>query len=175
MLIRHLVPSDAAAFQALRLAALRECPCAFSSSHEEECGTPLDIIEGHLTPGSGRNMFGAFVGSDLVGTVGVGREGRRKLKHKGFIRGMYVAAVHRGQGLGRRLLEHALVFAASIEGLHKVTLTVTAGNAAAVALYESMGFQVFGHERGALLVDGLLYDEMQMMFTLEANSGVLKM
>ena len=36
MQIRELVPDDAKVFQALRLAALRECPSAFASSYEEE-------------------------------------------------------------------------------------------------------------------------------------------
>lgn len=169
MLIRHLVPSDAGAFQALRLVALFECPSAFSSSYEDEFETPLVITEGNLASGSGRHVFGAFVGPELVGTVGVGRESARKLKHKGFIRGMYVAAAYRGAGMGKQLLEHALAFAASMEGLRQVTLTVTADNSAAVALYESRGFKVFGCEPGALLVDGVLYENLHMVRNVDAT------
>lgn len=162
MLIRRLVSSDAAAYQSLRLAALLERPTAFSSSHEEECDTPLATIAAHMAPDSGRNRFGAFDGDKLVGMIGVGREDAPKLRHKGFIRGMYVAGSHRGHGIGRRLVEHALDFAAGMNGLHHVTLTVTGGNAAALALYESVGFKVFGCEPAAMLVDGVLYDEVQM-------------
>lgn len=169
MLIRRLVPTDAAAYQALRLAALRECPSAFGSSYEEERDTPLATIEGHLAPDSGRNRFGAFEGPELVGVIGVGREDARKLRHKGFIRGMYVAPGHRAKGAGKQLLEQAVAFAATMEGLRKITLAVTAGNAAALALYESAGFEVFGHEAGAMLVDGVLYDEVRMVRILEAN------
>jgi ribosomal protein S18 acetylase RimI-like enzyme len=168
MLIRRLVPSDAVAYQALRLAALRECPSAFSSSYEEECGTPLATIEGHMAPDSGRNRFGVFDGAELVGVVGVGREDARKLRHKAFIRGMYVASAQRGKGGGKQLLEHALAFAASMEGVRQVTLSVTGGNAAAIALYESMGFKVYGREPGAMLVDGVLYDDVQMVRAVEA-------
>jgi ribosomal protein S18 acetylase RimI-like enzyme len=169
MLIRRLVPSDAAAFQVLRLAALRDCPSAFSSSHEEECGTPLATIEGRLASDSGRNLFGAFDGAELVGMVGVGREGARKLRHKAFIRGMYVARAHRSNGVGRQLLEHALAFAESMQGLGQITLAVTAGNAAALALYESMGFHVIGREPRALFVDGVFHDDMQMVRIVEAS------
>ncbi|MDB5934663.1 MAG: family N-acetyltransferase [Massilia sp.] len=163
MLIRRLVPSDAVAFQALRLAALRESPSAFSSSYEEECDTPLSTIEGHMAPGSGRNRFGAFDGAELVGAVGVGREDARKVRHKAFIRGMYVAPGYRGKGVARQLLEEALECAESMPGVRQVTLAVTAGNASALALYESMRFTVYGREPDALLVNGVLYDDLQMM------------
>lgn len=169
MLIRLLVPSDAFAFQALRLAALRECPSAFSSSYEEECTTPLAVIEARLAADSGRNVFGAFDGADLVGMVVIGREDAQKLRHKAGIRGMYVCASQRGKGVGKLLLEQALACAASMQGLRQVNLSVTASATAAVALYSSMGFVVFAHEPGALLVDGVLYDDMQMVMNLPSR------
>ena len=169
--IRRLLPADAAALQALRLAALRECPSAFSSSYEEECSLPLTIVGANLSPESGRHTFGAFAGSALVGIVGVGRESAHKLRHKGFIRGMYVAATHRGSGLGRALMNHALAFARTMEGLRRVTLAVTAGNTEAMALYLSLGFKPYGHEPAALLIDGVLHDEIQMMVDLDRSEA----
>ena len=163
MNIRRLVPEDAASFQALRLQALHECPAAFGSSYEEECETPITVIAGHLTAGSGRNLFGAFNGSQLVGTIGVGRESARKLSHKGFIRGMYVAPAFRHRGIGRQLLKQALEFAVSMPGLRQVTLVVNAGNTSAIALYQSLGFRSFGVEPEALLIDGVPHDEMHMV------------
>ncbi len=174
MLIRRLVPSDAPAYQALRLHALIESPSAFSSSYEEECQTPLATVEAQLAADSGRNMFGAFAGTELVGVVGVGREGARKLRHKGFIRGMVVAPPYRGMGVGRQLLQHALDFAASMEGLVQVSLTVTAGNRAALALYETAGFRVFGREPGGLRVDGVLHEDVHMFRHVDASSPVLE-
>lgn len=159
MTIRRLVAADAQAFQTLRLAALRECPPAFSSSYEEECGTPMATIEANL---AARNLFGAFDGPWMTGMVGVGRESMRKLRHKAFIRTMYVAPTHRGQGLGRRLMEHAFAFASSLPGVTRVTLEVTAGQDAAIALYESLGYAACGYEKNALLIDGVFYDEIRM-------------
>ena len=163
MLIRRLLPPDAAQFLALRLVALRECPTAFSSSYEEERDTTLATIEGYLQPGSGRNLFGAFDGGQLVGLAGVGRETANKLRHKASVRGMYMSPSQRGKGGGRLLLEHALAFAASLEGVRQVTLSVTADNAAALALYKALGFTVYGHEPDALLVDGKLYDDYHLI------------
>ena len=163
MSVRRLVSSDAAAYQALRLSALQDCPTAFSSSYEEEAATPLATIAGHMAPDSGRNRFGAFVDGELVGVVGVGRESARKLLHKGFIRGMYVAPGHRGKGLSRQLMAQAMDCVQAMPGVLQVNLSVTGGNETALALYQSCGFAVYGQERGAMLVDGLPYDEIFMV------------
>jgi RimJ/RimL family protein N-acetyltransferase len=167
MQIRRLNCSDANTFQALRLQALRECPTAFSSSYEEEYETAITVIAGRLAPESGRDMFGAFSGRELVGIIGFGREDGRKLAHKGFIRGMYVSAAFRKQGIGRQLVSHVLQHAASLSGLCQVTLTVTASNLAAIGLYEKMGFTSFGLERAALLVNGEFHDEIYMVHFVE--------
>ena len=163
MLIRRLLAADASVFQALRLAALRDAPSAFSSSYEEECDTALATIEANL---ASRNLFGAFDGTALAGMVGVGRDKGSKLQHKGYIAAMYVAGEHRGKGAGRFLLEHALAFAEAMDGLRQLTLVVTAGNAPAISLYESMGFVVYGTEPGALFADGVFHDSVLMVHRL---------
>lgn len=163
MLIRRLVPADAAAYQRLRLAALRDSPSSFGSSYEEECDTPLATIEARLAPDSGRFLFGAFEDTTLGGMVGVGREPARKARHKAFIRAMYVAPSLRGQGAGRQLCAFALACAAAQDGVRQVTLSVTAGNRAAVDLYTSLGFKVCGQEPDALQVDGVFYDDIHMV------------
>ena len=165
MIIRRLVPSDAAAFQALRLDALRDSPSAFSSSYEEECTTPLATIESKLAQ---RNLFGAFDGDVLAGMVGVAREGSPKLRHKAFIAAMYVAPAQRGKGAARQLIEHALAFAAAMNGVLQITLDVSAGNEPAIGLYASLGFREYGREPRAMLVDGVFYDTILMMLELSS-------
>ncbi len=158
--IRRLLSSDAPAFQTLRLAALRDCPSAFSASLEAECDTPLAAIEANLAQ---RNLFGAFAGADLAGMVGLARETTPKLRHKAEVRAMYVARPHRGKGVGKLLLEKACAVAATMDGVRQLTLVVTAGNGAALALYEAHGFAVYGCEPRALLVDGVFYDNLLMV------------
>ncbi len=166
MELRILQAGDAAAFTALRLTALRECPTAFSSSYEEECDIPLEQAAERLAPDEDRAVFGAFDGDLLVGTLGLYRENRRKLAHKAVIWGVYLAPAYRGRGVARRLLERALAHAAAMPNLLKLTLGVNTANAAAVALYESAGFEPFGLERGFMLVDGVLHDELHMVRTI---------
>lgn len=163
MELRVLESGDVAAFTTLRLAALRECPTAFSSSYEEECDIPLARRAERMAPGRDHAIFGAFDGQNLVGTAGLHREGGRKLAHKALIWGVYVAPSFRQRGVGRRLMERALAHAASMPGLLQVTLGVNTENTAAIALYRSLGFETFGLERGFLLVDGVLHDELHMV------------
>lgn len=163
---RRLESSDAAVFKAVRLAALRECPTAFSSSYEEECDIPLSQAAERMAPDRDHAIFGAFEDGVLVGTIGVARESRRKLAHKAVIWGVYVAPAFRRRGIGRGLLDQALTHAASLPGLLQVTLGANAANPAAIALYESAGFERFGLERGFLLVDGALQDEVHMALRL---------
>ena len=100
---------------------------------------------------------------DIVLAVRVGRESLRKTQHKGSIRAMYVAPGQRGAGVAKRLMTEAVAVLESMGGVRQVTLAVTSGNAAAMALYVSMGFTPFGREPDSLLVDGVMYEDIHMV------------
>lgn len=171
MLIRRLVPSDAPAYREVRLQALLDAPSAFAVSHDEESANPLAQIEGLLEPKNDRAVFGAFIDDQLVGMAALGREGLRKLSHKAFVWGMYVAPRCRRHGVGRGLLVQALDFARTIPGVTQVNLCVNASNASAIALYQSAGFQVYGREPAALQVDGEFHDELNMVCRLVPSAA----
>ena len=168
MSVRALAPADAAAFQSLRLQGLRECPTAFASSFEEECDIALPVVAERLQHRHDRAVFGAFQGDELVGLVGLKRQEPRKLSHKAYVWGMYVAPAVRKQGVGRRLMARALSVALSELQVRQVNLCANADNQAAIALYERMGFKAFGREPSFMLVDGVPQDEIQMVCFLPA-------
>jgi ribosomal protein S18 acetylase RimI-like enzyme len=86
----------------------------------------------------------------LLGTVALELSGKPKTRHKGSIIGMYVLPAARGKGAGRALMAAALEHCRIRPGLAVVNLTVTEGNAPAIALYRSFGFREFGLEPKAI-------------------------
>ena len=166
MHIRRLTPEDAASFQDIRLAALQDTPTAFGSSFEEERDFSSSVIEGRLAVNPDRGPFGAFEGSELVGLVAFGRENQKNLAHKAFVWGMYVKPEYRGKGIAQALLQEALSLARSVPEVLQVNLSVNASNVSAIRLYESFGFNVFGHEPGAMRINGELHDELHMCLIL---------
>jgi ribosomal protein S18 acetylase RimI-like enzyme len=164
-LLRILAPADAEEYQALRLRALRENPEAFGSTLEEDAGLSMEAIEArleHTVSPRGRAVVGAFVDGALVGVTGCIQNDKAKMRHKAVIWGMYVASDVRGRGIGRRLLDRAILEVRQWVGVERVTLTVVQRNDAARRLYRAVGFKVFGSEPDALRQDGVS-DSMEYM------------
>lgn len=170
MEVRPLIKADASAFQVLRLSALRECPAAFGSSYEEECGIPVAAVSMRISETAERCVFGAFDQAELIGCIGLQRESKCKLAHKAFIWGMYVSPPYHNRGIGRQLLTQALQRAGAMPGLRQINLSVTAANSAALTLYENMGFRPFGTELNSLLISGELYNEVHMARSIRGES-----
>ncbi len=155
--VRRLGASDAAAFQALRLSGLRLHPDAFGSSWEEEIARPLERTAEALASGfvAGCEQDGVLVG---IGGLRIGHS--VKTRHRGGIWGVYVDPGARGLGVGKRLMM-ALIEQARTE-VEDLTLTVSAHNGTAIGLYASLGFELYGLDRGALKIDEAYIDEMLM-------------
>lgn len=159
MSIRRLVPDDATLYLALRLQGLRETPTAFNSTAEEEAAVPLESIAARLTAKPDGGIWGHFDGDALAGIVGVQQERQKQLAHKALIWGMYVGPAYRRRGVARALMTRAIAYATDTLQVRSINLGVNTRNAGAIALYRDLGFEVYGTERGYLLVDGVLQDE----------------
>ncbi|MBQ0941804.1 GNAT family N-acetyltransferase [Ideonella sp. 4Y16] len=152
--IRRLGPEDAAAHRALMLGAYQREPEAFTSSVTEREHLPLDWWARRLGPaGSDEQVWGAFIGEQLVGAAGLSREARERTAHRGFVFGVAVEPDHRRQGIARRLVRTLMADARTWPGLRLLELTVSDGNASARRVYEDCGFIAWGCEPRALALD----------------------
>jgi ribosomal protein S18 acetylase RimI-like enzyme len=166
MEIRKLNSSDVEDYVRLRIEALRQNPEAFATTYEET----VSIGHGALVQKTMEQLdsqesftIGAFVEEKLVGVVAFIREQKTKMRHKGSVFAMYVTPSHRGKGIGKRLLEELIERAKKLNGLEQLHLTVVANNEAAVQLYRSLGFEVYGNERKSMKYEGQYWDEWLMV------------
>jgi len=168
-MIRPLVVSDAETYVVLRREALDDSPFAFGSSPSDDRARSVAFVREAL--GDPRQaVFGAF-DPELVGIVGLNRELSIKTAHKTRLWGLHVRPVHRGCGLGRSLVEAAIGFARSLEGVGFVQLSVSERAEVASALYESLGFVTWGVEPAALRFDGANVAERHMQLVLLSGAA----
>jgi ribosomal protein S18 acetylase RimI-like enzyme len=155
-----------AQFKALRLKAIESAPFALWPTYEEEAGLPQHEIQSRIEPGPSQIVFGAFDGSKLVGVAGLKRNQLSQISHRATIWGVAVDPQRRKEGIGKRVLQRLIDHARS-EGLLQIQLAVAVENAAAQALYRSLGFKSFGIEPRAMRVGDRFYDEEHMVLRLD--------
>lgn len=160
-MIRRLGAADAAAYRAIRLEGLEQCPENFGASAEIEGAQPLPWFAERLT---GNHVFAAG-GDTLDGVIGLRPQEAPKLRHKALIWGFYVRPTARGRGLGAALLGHAIAAARGL--VEELRLSVATENATAIRLYEATGFVTYGCEPRALRVGGRDVDELLMALRLD--------
>ncbi len=158
---RMLTAEDELAFRALRLEALRLHPESFVPSYDEE----RDIDPETIPPRSrsdwmsgGNFILGAYAFGWLAGAVGVRRWPRRKQRHKATLWLIFTDPAVRGQGVGRKLLERAIMECQSDPELELLHLSVGSESQAARVLYTNLGFQPYGVEPQAMKLEDRYID-----------------
>ena len=165
--IRRLVPADLPAYKDLRDAVLTAHPQAFTSDAAPERSHESYLSRlGSGRPEGGEFTLGAWQADRLVGAVSCERDPRAKVMHIGHVIGMMVHSDAQGLGIGRSLLDACIGEARAARDLVMLTLNVTAGNAAAVHLYERAGFVRYGRLERAICVDGAYHAKDQMTLSL---------
>lgn len=155
MHVATLNASDVPRYRELMLYAYAAVPDAFTSTPEERAAEPMSWWMRRAVDSTGQSVaFGAFHEDRLVGTVTIEFSVKPKTRHKAHLVGMFVHESCRSLGAGTALVQAALACARARPEVLVITLTVTQGNASAIALYERCGFQTFGTEPMAIATPG---------------------
>ena len=169
-IVRPVVPDDAAQMLAMEI-RLHEDDVGVVQTLDEidqtvdEMRESLERLQPHNAGGC---HFAAVVGDVIVGSSSVRRPKIRRMRHMAkFAVGL--DPDHRALGLGRALMDRAIEWALDgpgcrSGGIRRLELNVFADNTPAIALYESLGFEVEGRRRDFLRRDdGSFVDDLCMV------------
>jgi RimJ/RimL family protein N-acetyltransferase len=161
MEIRKIKESDAEAFVELCVKVEEESefmlirPGERTSTIEQQRARIAEIVASDNTA-----LLVAEEGGELWGyaaAIGGPYERNRRTAH--LVIG--IRAAHTNQGLGTRLMA-ALESWARTHGIHRLELEVMKTNAAAIALYQKMGFELEGVRKESVYIDGAFVDDLYM-------------
>lgn len=153
--IRAVTNADGAAVRQLVFSVLRDYGLAPDPDNTDR--DLSDLATHYAPPGSFYVMLDGTPGdhATIIGTVGIYRLDAARCE----LRKMYLSPTHRGRGLGRRLLEHALHEARSA-GFRRVELETASVLKEAITLYRRYGFREFTPEHMAARCDQAFYLEL---------------
>lgn len=167
--IRQLESVDLAAYKELRDEMLAAYPDAFTSDAATERQRSAESYRSRLqsyAPGGGQFTLGAWQSERLVGAISCERDLRVKVRHIAHVTGMMVRADADQAGIGGALLQAFIDQSRRVNGVSTLTLSVTAGNARALRLYERAGFSRYGSLPDAICVDGRFHAKDYLVLTL---------
>lgn len=159
---RHLQPSDADSYCAVRLECLAIFPDNFGSNSQDEAKIVIQKFQRFLQSSPAGFIFGAFDDDKLIGILGFLQADRRKTKHRGEIVQMFVHPDYAGQKIGFTLLQKVVEQAFSIADIEQIELSVVANNSTAIKLYEKLGFKTYAIQQN-YFKDGDRYWHQQFM------------
>lgn len=163
--IRRARPADAESIIAYVLEVMREPGIDLLSTADEFAARYTIEREQDFITRLAQSHHDLFLVAELAGEI-VGQltlvAGEHEADRHEVTLGLTVRRDRRNQGVGRRLLETGIAWAQRTPAITRIELQVFARNAAAIHLYESLGFQHEGRRRRAILRDSAYLDEIIM-------------
>ena len=139
--IRPIRPQEVVRFRELRLTALKDSPKAYGSTSEAEGLMSMDAWKAWVAERPERLVLVAEEGGKFVGTVSAAPYQGHADAFVLFA--LWVAPAQRRTGLGRRLVETVLTWAATT-ARNRVFVHVAADNEPSFALFRALGFKDTG-------------------------------
>lgn len=161
LIVRHVTEADAALWLALARRIDDETRFMMFEPGERKTTVEEQAARFRAMQAAGnQTLFLAEVDGEPVGYLGAMGGILNRVRHKVLIF-IGIRAGFQGQGIGTALFTEMEAWARSW-GAHRLELTVMPHNAAGLALYKKMGFEIEGTARHALRVDGTYVDEVTM-------------
>jgi len=140
--VRTIRPGEGRLLRAVRLAALAANPGAFLETLEEVAADSDDLWEARAAASAGEGdqlILLALDGDRPVGMAGIARDIGQRRRHRATLWGVWLDPACRGRGVGRRLVQGALDWAA-LTGVRAVYLEVVENEDPSWSLYGRLGF-----------------------------------
>ena len=169
VVIRPARPEDAAGLAALGAAVGREEGAWLLTSDRWRSAAEERRYLRALRKFPDAAVFVADEDGDVVARLSLARDPHPASHHVADL-GLMVAASHRRRGLGRALLEQAVVWARGA-GVEKLELHVFPWNEPAIRLYEGFGFEREGFRRSHYRRDGVYVDVILMAYRITPSGG----
>ncbi|WP_407900755.1 N-acetyltransferase family protein [Scytonema sp. NUACC26] len=167
MKIRKLTKHDAEDYRNIRLDALYNNPDSFGTMYHEEVMMTIDNFKERIPVDDNSFILGCSEDEELIGIVGIYQESRIKVRHKAYIRSLYVRQEYRGKGIGKLLLNELIERAKAMNGIEILLLDVVTNNISAKQLYLSFGFQIYGREKMAYKCNNQYFDMESMSLQIK--------
>lgn len=167
MIIRKLTKDDAEDYSHIRLEALYNNPDSFGTIYHEEAIKTIDEFRDRIPVDNNNFILGCYEDKELIGIVAFHQEERIKVRHKAYIRSMYVQQKDREKGIGKLLLNELIERAKAIKEIEILLLDVVTNNRAAKQLYLSFGFQIYGIEKMAYKFNNQYFDMESMSLRIK--------
>jgi ribosomal protein S18 acetylase RimI-like enzyme len=165
--IRTIEVKDAAELWALRFEMLELEPFAYSADLEDHAESSIsDQVRRLESLQNGDCAIGAWLDGELVGSAILCREPGRKFTHKANVYSVYVKSHARGQGIAKAMMLEVIARARLLEHVTQLNIGVMSTQIAARSMYDSLGFEAWGFEPRALLIDGVFADHAHMVLHL---------
>ena len=158
--IRHATDQDGAAIKAYLTALRAEAPDTLRQRPPPGPGEIELWLESRLTLDRSFVLV-ALQDGTVVGLLDLQAGQRPDNRHAGRF-GLSVGQEHRGRRIGRALIERALMDARQWQGFCRIELECVAWNLAAIALYQSLGFEIEGVKRKGVNLRGQPEDDVLM-------------
>ena len=152
---RALTPADQPVWRQLRLEALETFPEAFLTTADEQRRRAASDDRAQLAQGRWRGLFHT---NRLIGMGALIPQSYSAASHRFEVGAFYVSQDHWGTGAAQSFLD-ALEREARQKGALQLELSVAAGNARAIRFYERNGFERFGTQPRAIILDGVAKDD----------------